>query len=38
MPRRNQSGIFKFHNETLHQKPYPQNGTAQKAVTVSGSL
>ena len=38
MPRQNQCGIFKFHDETLHQKPYPKNGTAQKAVSISGSL
>ena len=38
MSRQNQCGIFKFHNENLHQKLYPQNGTAQKAVRVSGSL
>lgn len=38
MPRQNQCGIFKFHDKTLHQKLFPQNGPAQKAVRVSGSL
>ncbi len=38
MTRQNQCGIFKLHNENLHQKLCPQNGTAQKAERVSGSL